>query len=249
MSIVAVTFSACSSDKKTTSSDKKTSESEAISDNSTEGSASEESPSETPQQSQAGGSFKGGEPADMTPPKPVKPVTDPNVAPKRLTPDLSAVNVPAASAATVACATEEDCIKALNAFANPNGNSYDALSVLGRFRYANKTDEEMMNQLTTASADWHGSIKQSVGDKCVVNMSVDKKTSKDPASAEVADWNQANSQTAEAYTNVKCRITTNYASGDIVISFDLVKVGGAWYLAQTGTLNKIKNVITVEIFK
>ncbi|MBO5369211.1 MAG: hypothetical protein J6B23_00890, partial [Clostridia bacterium] len=70
-----------------------------------------------------------------------------------------------------------------------------------------------------------------------------------PEDVKVVDWKAVNKQNCEEYANVKCIIETNYSSDDIKISIDLVKVDGSWYLASTGTLNKVRNVIADEIFR
>ena len=168
---------------------------------------------------------------------------------KHLTPDVSDVKLSEPSKAIKNSESEQACIETLNTFANPNGNEFDAASVLGKFRYNGKTDEEIMNKLKNASADWHKTVAESVGEKCIVRIELLEKEEIDLNDAKVTDWNAANGKTAEAFSNVKCSVSTNYSSGTVKVSFDLVKTEGSWYLANTTTINKIQNVIMNEIYK
>lgn len=165
-----------------------------------------------------------------------------------LKPDLSKVEVPEASKEAVDCTDEEKFVSALEAFANPNGNKYDALSLLGAFRY-NDDSDKLMERLETASKSWHEPIEKNVGEKCVVDIALESTAPYDMSDSVVTEWNAANGRTCKGYSRITCVITTNYSSRKLTYSFDIVNVDGSWYLAQTSILNKLQSIITTEIFK
>ena len=167
---------------------------------------------------------------------------------KRLNPDISSIELGSASKSAVLSDTEDECIERLNVYSNPNGNEYDALSILGRYKYAQKSEDAMMKQLKTASKTWHETVETMVGEKCIVKFDVIKKTNVDLGDAKVADWISAVGITPEGYSSVKCAVSTNYSSETVNMLIDLVKVDGKWYLAKTDTLNTVKDIITVTIF-
>ena len=173
----------------------------------------------------------------------------PSAKDNRIEPDMAEVSYPEASEKTVYSKTVEECIERLSAFANPNGNKYDAAALLGAFRYPGEDEAALLERFKKASDEWHKYIKDNVGDKCTVSMHISEKNTLAPEDVKVVDWKAVNKQNCEEYANVKCIIETNYSSDDIKISIDLVKVDGSWYLASTGTLNKVRNVIADEIFR
>ena len=167
---------------------------------------------------------------------------------KHLNPDLSKVEVPEASEEAVDCTDEEKFVSALEAFANPNGNKYDALSILGAFRYS-KQGDTVMERLETASKSWHEPIVENVGEKCVVDISLKSTSPYDMSDSVVTEWNAANGKTCKGYSRITCDIATNYSSKKLTYSFDIVNVDGNWYLAQTSILNKLQSILTNEIYK
>ncbi len=177
------------------------------------------------------------------------PVTNPQKKNNALTPEIDSVELAAESTERVYCQTEEQCVEIIEKFANPTGNKYDALSVVGEFQYPDMSNEEIMSKLQSASDVWHKEIVEKVGEKCIVNISLDEKSDVDLSDERVAEFNSVNRQKAEAYANVKCYVTTNYADNEVKISFDLVKLNGNWYLAKLSTLNLIKNAITTELYR
>lgn len=166
----------------------------------------------------------------------------------RVVPNLSKVELRKESSKVTKCKDEEMLIDSLEAFANPNANEFDAISILGKFRYTEEYNK-LRNRLYTATRQWHSQIIKSVGEKCKVDIDLIKKTPVSLSDARVKDWQAANGKTPEAYSNVKCNISTNYASKSITLSFDIVKVDGAWYLANTGTISKLQTIITTDIYK
>lgn len=168
---------------------------------------------------------------------------------KRLSPDVSKIKLAKPSENVSFSKDERELINNLNKFLNPNGNEYDAISILGKFRYSDKTKDEMMEKLKNASKGWHSDINKNVGEKCTVNIdiaNISKVSEDDP---DFKDWKMANAKVKPTkYSQIECEITTNYSTGKVNIVFDAVCVDGFWYLANTGTLNKIKNVIVNEIF-
>ncbi|MBQ4526902.1 MAG: hypothetical protein II998_02405 [Clostridia bacterium] len=177
-----------------------------------------------------------------------KPVTSPDGNSKRLKPDISNVSVPAPSTAVKVCKTEAECVEMICKFANPNGNWYDALSVLGDFRYSDMEEEAKNKRMQAASEEWHTDVVTKVGEKCIVKMSVEETTVVDINDVRVLDCAQAIGITPDAYSNVKCNISTNYADNMLTVSIDLVKVNGSWYLAKDSGIYDILNVITYELF-
>ena len=175
-------------------------------------------------------------------------VTKPGKTDKRLNPDVSSIELSPASKSAMYSKTEEECIERLRIYSNPNGNEYDALALLGRFKYADKSEDAMMKQLKTASKTWHETVAVQVGEKCIVNFEIVKKTPLDPSDSRVVEWKNANSKEPEAYTNMKCVVSTNYADSELTLSVDLVKLDGKWYLAKTDILNTIKEAITKTLF-
>lgn len=176
-------------------------------------------------------------------------VAKPGKNDKRLDPDISSVEMIPASESAIYSKSIDECMERLNIYSNPNGNEYDALSLLGRFKYAQKSEEAMMKQLKAASETWHETIETDVGEKCLVKIETIKTKEISLDEARVTEWKNAVGITPESYANIKCEISTNYSSKTVNISIDLVEVDGKWYLAKTDTLNTIKEVITKTIFK
>ena len=106
-----------------------------------------------------------------------------------------------------------------------------------------------MTRMDNASKEWHKVVEQSVGEKCVVTMTLEKKTAYDISDQKVKDWTTANNKTPEAFTAIECFVRSNYSSGGRSFSFDIVKIDGAWYLAEIGTLGNVQSLITNTIFK
>ena len=168
---------------------------------------------------------------------------------KRLEPDVSKIKLDKASKDVSLSKDEKALVDNLIKFSNPNGNEYDALSILGDFRYSDKTKEEMMKKLKNASKDWHDDINKNVGEKCIINIDIENISKLDDSNENFKDWKMANTKVkATNYSQIECEITTNYSTGKVSIMFDAVCVDGAWYLANTSTLNKIKNIVVTEIF-
>ncbi|MDY3304499.1 MAG: hypothetical protein SOW78_09530 [Clostridia bacterium] len=168
---------------------------------------------------------------------------------KRITPDLNSVNLAAPSTSETKITSDDNFLSAFVKFVNPNGNKYDAISILGKFRYQDTPDADIMTRMDNASKEWHKVIEQSVGEKCVVTMTLEKKTSYDMSDQKVKDWTTANNKTPEAFTAIECFVRSNYSSGGRSFSFDIVKIDGAWYLAEIGTLGNVQSLITNTIFK
>ncbi len=167
---------------------------------------------------------------------------------KYQSPDLSKAQVPKASTEAVDCTDEEKFVSALEAFANPNGNEYDALSILGAFRY-NEQGDDLLKRLATASKSWHEPIQENVGEKCIVDISVKDIKPYDMTDEVVTEWNTANGKTCKGYSRITCVISNNYSTDTLTYSFDIVNVDGNWYLAQTSILNKLQSILTSEIYK
>ena len=163
-------------------------------------------------------------------------------------PDLSGANVPAASTEATDCTDETKFVSALEAFANPDGNKYDALSILGAFRY-NEEGDKLMERLETASKSWHEPIEANVGEKCVVDISLKSTAPYDMADEVVVEWNAANGKKCLGYSRITCDISNVYSAKKLTYSFDIVNVDGNWYLAQTSILNKLQSILTNEIYK
>lgn len=164
-----------------------------------------------------------------------------------ITPDLSKIKLPSPSKEETICQTEEEFAAALEAFAGPVGNEYDALSVIGAFRYDEKGDA-LIERLKPASEEWHKYIEENVGQKCMVDIKLSSKTPVDLNDEKVTEWVSVNGKNAEAYSNLKCIISTNYCTNTLTLSFDIVKLDGRWYLANIGTINKLQSVISKDIY-
>ncbi len=180
--------------------------------------------------------------------QPKNPLTHPSVKDKHITPDLSKVKVPKASGDVTSTDTPEKLLKALEAFVNPNGNEYDALSIIGEFRY----EEEgtlLLRQLKTAAKAWHEIIDENVGEKCVVSIKHIETRKVDMSDKTVTEWNNVNGKTAEDYAKITCEIGTNYASDTLTYIFEAVKVDGSWYLSTIGTLDKMHSIIATDIYR
>lgn len=163
-------------------------------------------------------------------------------------PDLANTEVPEASSKVTDCTDETIFVSALKAFANPNGNKYDALSILGAFRY-NEQGDKLMERFDSASRSWHEPIEKNVGQKCVVDISLKSTAPYDMDDEVVLEWNAANDKKCLGYSRITCDISTNYSSRKLTYSFDIVNVDGNWYLAQTSILNKLQSILTSEIYK
>ena len=164
-----------------------------------------------------------------------------------ITPDLSDVEVMEATKSEYSAKTEEEFVKALEKFANPNGNKYDAMAVLGDFDY-NEKGEELLERFDAASKVWHAAIVENVGEKCTVEMFLKNKTPIDISDAKVADWKAVNGIDCEAFSNIKCTIATNYAKDSITLSLDIVKINGSWHFASIASIDKVLNAITTDIY-
>ncbi len=176
------------------------------------------------------------------------PVTTPNLEDNHIKPDLSKVEVPKPSENVTKTDTVENFVTALQSFANPYGNEYDALSILGEFRYDEKGDE-LLERLKTAADSWHDVIEKSVGRKCVVKFKLNEVTKYDMTDEAVSDWNFVNGLEAEDFAKISCTISTNYARKSITYIFDIVKIDGKWHLSTIGTINKIQSLITIDIYR
>lgn len=175
----------------------------------------------------------------------------PNSVPEvnnRINPDLSKVEAPKASEAVTDTNSIEKFVAALESFANPNGNEFDALSILGEFRYEEKGDE-LLERLKTAAKSWHEPIVKNVGEKCIVKIKLDKSEKYKLTDTAVTEWNSVNGLEAEDYAKISCAISTNYAKEPITYIFDIVKLDGKWHISTIGTLNKIQSLITTDIYK
>ncbi|MBR3932849.1 MAG: hypothetical protein IKJ68_02935 [Clostridia bacterium] len=164
-----------------------------------------------------------------------------------LTPDTSKTEVKKATKKSYNAKTEEEFVEALENFANPNGNEYDALAILGNFDYGEKEDE-LLKRFKTASADWHAQIVEKVGSKCVVDIVLKDKASVDKSDVKVSDWETINGMECEAFSNIKCTIATNYAKDTITLSLDIVKLNGNWHFATVASIDKVLNAITTGIY-
>ncbi|MBO7289104.1 MAG: hypothetical protein J6V03_03840 [Clostridia bacterium] len=165
----------------------------------------------------------------------------------RIEPDFSNVKIRKASNKVIKCKTEEDLIASLEAFANPNANEFDAISILGEFRFDmpyNKLRETMY----TAVKNWQSVIVNKVGPACKVDIKLKSKTPIELSSETVKQWNKEFDSELQAYTNVKCEVSTIYAVNTKNFSFDIVKLDGVWYLANSGTINKLQEIITTHIY-
>ena len=164
-----------------------------------------------------------------------------------ITPDVSKIKLPSASKEETICQTEEEFVDALKTFVNPMGNEYDALSVIGAFRYDEKGDS-LIERLKPASEEWHSYIQENVGEKCIVDIKLSSKTPIDLSDEKVTEWSSANGKNPEAYSNIKCIISTNYCTNTLTLSFDIIRLDGRWYLSNVGTLNKLQSVIAKDIY-
>lgn len=166
----------------------------------------------------------------------------------RIYPNLSNVELRKETSKLIKCKTEEMLVDSLESFANPNANEFDAIAILGQFRYEESYDE-LRERMLTATKDWHSQIVKYVGSKCTVDIELAEKTPIDLSDPRVKDWIDVNGEEIEGYSNLKCVISTNYAVNSVKISFDIVKLDGIWYLANTGTIKKLKDAITTDIYK
>ncbi len=165
----------------------------------------------------------------------------------KIEPDFSNVKIRKPSNKVVKCKTEEDLIACLEAFANPNANEFDAISILGEFRFDmpyNKLRETMY----TAAKNWQATIVNKVGPACKVDIKLLKKTPVELSSGTVKQWNEEFDSELQAYSNVKCEVSTIYAVNTKNFSFDIVKLDGVWYLANSSTINKLQEIITTHIY-
>lgn len=165
----------------------------------------------------------------------------------RIYPDFSNVKIRKPSNKLVKCKTEEELVTCLEAFANPNANEFDAISLLGQFRFDmpyNKLRETMYS----AAKNWQAAIIKNVGPMCKVDIKLLSKTPVELSDKSVKEWNKEFDTELEAYTNVKCEVSTIYAVNTKNFSFDIVKVDGVWYLANSGTINKLQEIITTHIY-
>ena len=101
------------------------------------------------------------------------------------------IGVRPATTKEYSAATEEEFVKALENFSNPNGNKYDALAVLGGFDYSEK-GEELLKRFEGASKQWHAQIVEQVGEKCIVEMTLKDKKDIDLSDSKVVDWETIN---------------------------------------------------------
>ena len=177
-----------------------------------------------------------------------KPKINGEVVGNRIYPDLSKVELRKASSGLTKCKTEEMLVDCLEAFANPNANEFDAISILGKFRY-NESYNKLRQRMFDATKQWHAHIVKYVGSKCAVEIELAEKTAIDLSDEKVKEWNLANGLEAEGYSNLKCIVSTNYAVNTVKMSFDIVKLDGEWYLANTGTIKKLQDAITTDIYK
>ena len=177
-----------------------------------------------------------------------KPKINGEVVGNRVYPDLSKVELRKESSGLTKCKTEEMLVDCLEAFANPNANEFDAISILGKFRY-NESYNKLRERMFDATKQWHAYIVKYVGSKCTVEIELAEKTAIDLSDEKVKEWNLANGLEAESYSNLKCIISTNYAVNTVKMSFDIVKLDGEWYLANTGTVKKLQDAITTDIYK
>ena len=83
---------------------------------------------------------------------------------------------------------------------------------------------------------------------CKVDIKLLSKTPVELSDKSVKEWNKEFDTELEAYTNVKCEVSTIYAVNTKNFSFDIVKVDGVWYLANSGTINKLQDIITTHIY-
>ena len=177
-----------------------------------------------------------------------KPKINGEVKGNRIYPNLSKVELRKETSKLIKCKTEEMLVDCLEAFANPNANEFDAIAILGQFRY-NESYSKLRDRMFDATKEWHNSIIKYVGPMCAVDIELSEKTPINLSDQRVKDWNAVNGMEAEAYSNLKCIISTNYAVNSVKMSFDIVKLDGIWYLANTGTIKKLQDAITTDIYK
>jgi len=177
-----------------------------------------------------------------------KPKINGEVKGNRIYPNLSKVELREETGKLIKCKSEEMLVDCLEAFANPNANEFDAIAILGQFRY-DESYNKLRERMHTATRDWHTQIVKYVGSKCTVDIELVEKTPVDLSDPRVKDWNAVNGIDAQAYSNLKCTISTNYAVNSVKISFDIVKLDGIWYLANTGTIKKLQDAIITDIYK
>lgn len=172
----------------------------------------------------------------------------PSVEDKRVQPDLSKVSPKSASKSVADTSSEEKLIEALESFANPNGNKYDAMAVLGDFSYSEKGDA-LLERFERAGKSWHEQIVSKVGEKCIVDISLKSKGDISTTADNFAQWQSIYGGIGQDYTNVKCIIKSNYSTSSVEYSIDIVKIDGKWHLASRDVLEKLQDIITVELFR
>ena len=177
-----------------------------------------------------------------------KPKINGEVKGNRIYPNLSNVELRKETSKLIKCKNEEMLVDCIEAFANPNANEFDAIAIMGQFRY-DESYNKLRDRMFTATKDWHSQIVKYVGPMCAVDIELVEKTPVDLSDQRVKDWNAVNGIEAEGYSNLKCVISTNYAVNSVKISFDIVKLDGVWYLANTGTVKKLRDAITTDIYK
>lgn len=166
---------------------------------------------------------------------------------KRPEPDVSKTEVMEATKDKYFAQSEEDFVKALEKFANPKGNKFDALAVLGDFSYDEK-EEDLLKRFEEATDSWHATVIEEVGDKCTVEMILKEKTAVDLSDSRVVDWKTINGIECEGFSNIKCTIATNYAKDAVTLSLDIVKVNGNWHFATIDYIDKVLKAITTDIY-
>lgn len=172
----------------------------------------------------------------------------PNSEDKRVQPDLSKANPKPASKSVADTSSEEKLIEALESFANPNGNKYDAMAVLGDFSYSEK-DDALLERFERAGKSWHEQIVSKVGEKCIVDIRFKSKGDISTTADNFAQWQSIYGGIGQDYTNVKCIIKSNYSTSSVEYSIDIVKIDGRWHLASQDVLGKLQEIITVELFR
>ena len=144
--------------------------------------------------------------------------------------------------------TEEDFVKALENFANPNGNKFDALAVLGDFD-SDESHEDLLKRYEEASKKWHDTVVKTLADDYAVTMLIKSKTKTDKNDAKVTEWEEYNNLKCQDFANIKCTISTNYAKDDVTISYNIVKLDGRWHFATSDSMDSVLRAMLVDIYK
>lgn len=144
--------------------------------------------------------------------------------------------------------TEEDFVKALENFANPNGNKFDALAVLGDFD-SDESHEDLLKRYEEASKKWHDTVIKTLADDYAVTMVIKSKTKTDKNDAKVTEWEEYNNLKCQDFANIKCTISTNYAKDDVTISYNIVKLDGKWHFATSDSMDSVLRAMLVDIYK